>query len=125
MSQSLFESPDFATHLGSEFAERDNLGRRHMIICWFAGNTSRIILLVTTYDPKLPISFHCSNCKRGHQLRGEEAAKQTPLNLVPQFLSFKCPGCQTVLKARVEQGHWVNDMSGRKSSYVLDQTEIA
>jgi len=30
-----------------------------------------------------------------------------------------------VLNANVEQGHWLKDMTGRKSVYVLDRTEFA
>jgi hypothetical protein len=77
------------------------------------------------YDLELPISFHCPNCKKKHQLRAGEAEKQTPPNLLPDILSFKCPGCQSMLKAKVGQGHWLKDMSGRKSAYVLDQAEFA
>jgi hypothetical protein len=80
---------------------------------------------VPTYDPELPIGFHCPNCKKRQQLRAGEAQRQTSPQLLPMFLSFKCPGCQMMLKVKVEQGHWLNDMSGRKSVYVLDQTEIA
>jgi phage FluMu protein Com len=80
---------------------------------------------VPNYDPELPIGFHCPHCKKNHQLRGGEAEKQTPPEFLPTFLSFKCPGCQTMLKSRVEQGHWVKDMSGRKSVYVLDRTGFA
>jgi hypothetical protein len=80
---------------------------------------------VPIYDPALPVSFHCPQCKKNHQLRGGEAEKQTPPKFSPQFLSFGCPGCRTVLKAPVAQGHWLNDMSGRKSVYVLDRTELA
>ena len=80
---------------------------------------------VPIYDPELPVSFHCPQCKKNQQLRGGEAEKQTPSELLPQWLSFKCPACQTVLKAPVAQGHWLKDMSGQKSLYVLDRTEIA
>lgn len=77
------------------------------------------------YNPALPVSFHCPQCKKSHQLNGGEAEKQTPPEFLPQFLSFKCPGCQTVVKASVQQGHWLKDISGRMYLYVLDRTELA
>ena len=80
---------------------------------------------MSQYDPELPVSFHCPHCKKSHRLNGGEAEKQTPPKLLPQFLSFKCPTCQTVLKASIAQGHWLKDMTGRKSMYVLDRTELA
>jgi hypothetical protein len=79
---------------------------------------------VPIYDPSLPVSFHCPECKKNYQLKGSEAEKQTPPELLPQFLSFQCPGCRTVLKANVEQGHWRKDMSDRKSVYILNRTEL-
>ena len=66
---------------------------------------------VSIYDPELPVSFHCPHCKRSRQLGGGDAEKQTPQDLLPQLLSFKCSGCRTVLKALVAQGHWLKDMS--------------
>jgi hypothetical protein len=41
------------------------------------------------------------------------------------FLAFKCPGCQTMLKAKLDQTHWVNDAAGQKSVFVLDRIEFA
>ena len=85
----------------------------------------RVKFGVPIYDPDLPVSLHCPQCKKKQQLRGSEAEKQTPPEFLPQWLSFKCPACQTVLKAPVAQGHWLKDMSGQKSLYVLDRTELA
>jgi len=79
---------------------------------------------VTIYEPSLPISFHCPRCKASSKLLGGEAEKQTPPQLAPQFLSFRCPGCQTLLKAKIEQGHWLKNMTGQKSVYVLDRIEM-
>ncbi len=78
-----------------------------------------------SYDLSLPVSFHCPQCKQTHRLRGGEAEKQTPKEFLPRFLQFKCPGCQTMLKASLDQAHWVNDASGRKSVFVLDQIDLA
>jgi endogenous inhibitor of DNA gyrase (YacG/DUF329 family) len=80
---------------------------------------------VPIYELSLPVSFHCPQCKKNFQLKGGEAEKQTPREFLPQVLSFKCPGCQTPLKAMVEQGHWLKDMSGQKSAYVLDRVDCA
>ena len=80
---------------------------------------------VPIYDPALPVSFHCPNCKKRYQLRASYAEQQTPKEFLPQFLSFQCPGCRTMIKAKVEQGHWLNDMSGQRSVYVLDQIDFA
>src|SRR5882724_6848394 len=58
---------------------------------------------VTNYHLALPVSFHCPECKKTHRLRGDEAEKQTPRDELPIFLTFRCPGCQTMVKARIEQ----------------------
>jgi len=84
-----------------------------------------IVSCVSNYDPSLPISFHCPNCKQTHRLRGGEAEKQTPKDLLPRLLAFKCPGCQMMIKANLDHTHWVNDASGRKSVFVLDRIEFA
>ena len=80
---------------------------------------------VSNYDLSLPVSFHCPECKKTHRLRGDDAEKQTPRDVLPKLLTFRCPGCQTMLKAKIDQAHWVNDASGRKSVFVLDQAEFA
>jgi len=80
---------------------------------------------VSNYDPSLPIAFHCPQCKKTNRLRGGEAEKQTPKDFLSRFLSFKCPGCQTMLKAKLDQTHWVNDAAGQKSVFVLDRIEFA
>ena len=80
---------------------------------------------VSDYDPSLPVAFHCPHCKQTHRLKGGEAEKQTPKDFLPRFLSFRCPGCRTVLKGKLDHAHWVNDASGRKSVFVLDRIEFA
>ena len=76
---------------------------------------------VSNFDPTLPVSFYCPQCKQKQRLRGEEV--QSPKHL--SLLSFACPGCQAKLKANVDQSHWVNDATGRKSVFVLDRIELA
>jgi hypothetical protein len=80
---------------------------------------------VINYDISLPVAFHCPHCNQTHRLGGGEAEKQTPKDFLPSFLSFRCPRCQTVLKANLGQSHWVNDASDRKSVFVLDRIELA
>jgi hypothetical protein len=80
---------------------------------------------VSSYDLSLPVSFHCPHCRATQRLSGGEAEKQTPKDILPKFLSFKCPGCQTLLKAKLDQTHWVSDASGKNSVFVLDRLELA
>ena len=80
---------------------------------------------MSNYDPSLPVAFHCPQCKHTHRLRGGEAEGQTPKDFLPKFLAFRCPGCQTMLKANLGQTHWVNDASDRRSVFVLDRIEFA
>ena len=94
-------------------------------ICLFSAAVVPDSGLVTNYDPMLPVAFHCSQCRKSFRLKGEEAANQTPAALLPGFLSFKCPGCQALLKADLNQAHWVSDASGRQSVFVLDRIQMA
>jgi len=77
------------------------------------------------YDPSLPVSFNCPQCHKDWQLRGGEAEKQTPADFLPAILSFKCPGCQTVLKAKVANGRWMSDAAGRSAVFALGGVDLA
>jgi predicted RNA-binding Zn-ribbon protein involved in translation (DUF1610 family) len=85
----------------------------------FRARRSRVEFGVPIYDPELPVSFHCPQCGKDYQLRGGEAEKQTPRDFLPNLLSFRCPGCQTVLKARIASGHWINDGAGKPTVFAL------
>lgn len=78
-----------------------------------------------SYDSSLPVEFNCPQCKKRGRLRGGEAERQTPKEFLPGYLCFRCPACQTVIKAPTAKGRWQSGARGQKIVFVLRDTDYA